>query len=293
MAITYGFFNSKNGDRKYNADDIGKYFDKLITSGVYANPSSNLQVIEATGMTVNVSPGRAMLDCHWLNNDANYLLQIESADVILDRIDAVVMKLDLNDSVRNISIVVKKGVASSNPVAPAMIRNDFIKEWCLAEIKVNKLATKITQSDIRDTRADTTVCGWVTGLIEQVDTSTLLLQWEDMYNKYYANMKAEFEKWFSALTQQLGIITYIQKYQNVYTPQSEVREVQINIPEYERLNDILQVYIGGIMLIEGKEYEVRGTGSSAVIVLTNTIRPGNDLTFIVLKSVIGTKPLLA
>lgn len=35
MAVTYGFFNSVNGDRKYNADQMSSYFDGLVTDGVY------------------------------------------------------------------------------------------------------------------------------------------------------------------------------------------------------------------------------------------------------------------
>ena len=30
-----GFFNSVNGDRKYDADDISNYFLKLISNGVH------------------------------------------------------------------------------------------------------------------------------------------------------------------------------------------------------------------------------------------------------------------
>ena len=57
MAVTYGFFDSINGDRTYNADDIGNYFLKLISNGVFATPSTSLQVQATTGMTVNVAAG--------------------------------------------------------------------------------------------------------------------------------------------------------------------------------------------------------------------------------------------
>lgn len=44
MAVTYGFFNSVNGDRTYNADQISDYFLKLISNGVFATPSNAMQV---------------------------------------------------------------------------------------------------------------------------------------------------------------------------------------------------------------------------------------------------------
>lgn len=110
MAVTGGFFNSKNGDRKYNAEQISRYFDKIITSGVFPNPSTNLQVVEAGGMNVQVMPGRGMMDCHWINNDSNLQLALEPSDVVLNRIDAIIMKLDLTEEVRSVSIEIKKAL---------------------------------------------------------------------------------------------------------------------------------------------------------------------------------------
>ena len=45
MSITSGFFNSVNGDRTYNADQMSTYFKGLIGSGVYENVGGALQVL--------------------------------------------------------------------------------------------------------------------------------------------------------------------------------------------------------------------------------------------------------
>ena len=37
MGQKSGFFNSVNGDRRYNAEDIGRMFDGIIRDGVFAN----------------------------------------------------------------------------------------------------------------------------------------------------------------------------------------------------------------------------------------------------------------
>ena len=34
MALTYGFYNSKNGDRKYDAVAMSRMFDGIIRDGV-------------------------------------------------------------------------------------------------------------------------------------------------------------------------------------------------------------------------------------------------------------------
>lgn len=54
MAVTYGFFNSVNGDRKYNADQMSSYFDGLVTDGVYEKIGDALIVKAGTGMQVSI-----------------------------------------------------------------------------------------------------------------------------------------------------------------------------------------------------------------------------------------------
>ena len=183
MAIKYGFFNSIGGDRKYNADDIGKYLMGIISSGVYADASTSLQVLANDGMDVEVQPGRAMLHYHYMENDSPLVLTLDRGGT-QDRVDAIVARLDLNN--RLCEIVVKKGTEAAKPAAPAMERTDTIKEYMLASVYITKLSASITQLNITDTRADNTVCGWVTGVIEQVDTSTLFAQWQAAYEEAYA-----------------------------------------------------------------------------------------------------------
>ena len=102
MAIRSGFFNSRSGDRKYDAEQMSRYFDKLITSGVFPNPSTQLQVVATDGMILNVLPGRGIVDCHWMDNDSNHSITIDTSDAVLNRIDAVVMKLDLTEDIKDI-----------------------------------------------------------------------------------------------------------------------------------------------------------------------------------------------
>lgn len=164
MTISYGFFNSVNGDRKYNADDIGRYLHGLVSSGVYADETNSLQVVANGGMQIAVQPGRAMLDYHYMENDAPLVLEL-SAGGTMDRIDIVVARLDLSN--RLCEIIVRTGTPASAPTRPIIYKTDLVKEYLLASIRVTKLATSITQSDITDTRADDTVCGWVRSIIGQ------------------------------------------------------------------------------------------------------------------------------
>ena len=164
MTIKSGFFNSVNGDRTYNADDIGRYLHGLVSSGVYADETNSLQVVANGGMQIAVQPGRAMLDYHYMENDAPLVLEL-SAGGTMDRIDIVVARLDLSS--RLCEIIVREGSPASAPARPIIYKTDLVKEYLLASIRVTKLATSITQSDITDTRADDTVCGWVRSIVGQ------------------------------------------------------------------------------------------------------------------------------
>lgn len=205
MAITSGFFNSANGDRLYNAAQIGRYLQYIVSSGVYAYQSDSLQVLANDGMEVQVQAGRAMLDHHFMENDAPITLAL-TAGGTQDRIDAVVMYVDMTE--RACGIAVKEGTPAAAPEPPALTRTDVRKEFMLAKIYITKLTSSISQANITDTRADTAVCGWVTGLIKQVDTSTLFAQWQTAYEEAYAELgdylaaqKAAWDAFFTAVSE--------------------------------------------------------------------------------------------
>lgn len=286
MAITSGFFNSVNGDRKYNAEQMSMFFDKLISSGVYPNPSTNLQVVAASGMSVNVLAGRGMIDCRWINNDATELLTLEQSDSLLDRVDAVVMVLDLNDSVRDCHLAIKKGTPASTPVAPEMERSAYVKEYCLATVYVRALESEITQNNITDTRANTNVCGWVTSLIDQVDTATLFLQWQDAYQKFYDDSDAEFDEWFTRVKDTLATATLLQTFEAYHTTTvADQLVIPIEIDRYIRQVDILQVFINGMKLSPVLDYDITGDFE---ITLTKPVDIGTIVQFAVYKSIDGS-----
>lgn len=199
MSMRSGFFNSVDGDRLYNAEDMTMPYRNLISNGVFPNPSSNLQVTASSGMTVQVLEGSGMFGGCWAHNDAPVLLTLDAAPANLNRIDAIIAKCDNTEPVRAVNLEIKKGSPSSNPVVPEMLRSDNVNEYCLATVRIAPGTASITQSMITDTRADTSVCGWVTGLITQVDTSTLFKQWQAAYAEQYESNTEAFNAWFSSL----------------------------------------------------------------------------------------------
>lgn len=249
MAVTYGFFDSINGDRTYNADDISNYFLKLISNGVFATPSTSMQVQAATGMNVNVAAGWGFINCKWINNDSDYTLQLDAADSSMKRIDRVVLHLDTSRTARSITIEVKTGTPAVTPTAPELTRSGNVYELSLAQIAVYSGTTQITQSDITDERPIVELCGWVTGLIDQLDTTEL-----------FAQFTASFNTWFSNIKTEVQATTIMTSYSGCYIT-SEPNEDRIEIPfnNFNSTLDILTVYINGLKLIPYTDFIIDGS----------------------------------
>lgn len=190
MAFTCGFFNSQNGDRKYNAEQMASIFDGLIKDGVYDTVGDIFAVTPGTGMQVLVGSGRAWFDHTWNNNDAQYPLAITAADVSLPRYDAVVLETNHSDTVRTNRLRVLTGTPASNPAKPTMASSANVKQHPLAYIRVTAGATAITQSMIQVV-VGTSECPFVTGIIETAQIDALFQQWNGEFDEWFDNLKAQ------------------------------------------------------------------------------------------------------
>lgn len=186
--LNYSFFNSVidqegNPDRPFDANDFSKYFGTLIKNGVFPNPSTNFQIQGDQGnMSVKAERGLAWIEGHLAYDDSVFILNIDPADSVLDRIDRVVLRLDTLE--RCIKWVVKKGEPSAKPIAKELQRDADAYEIGIADVAVNHGIASITQSMITDLRMSTELCGWVTGTVTQIDTTTLFNQLEQWKKEY-------------------------------------------------------------------------------------------------------------
>lgn len=285
MAITSGYFNSNNGDRTYNAEEMSRYFEGLISNGVYESVGDAMLVVAGSGMDVEVLSGRAVIDCRWINNSAAYSVTISAADASLPRYTAVVLRLD--ETARAITIETKDGTPTSSPTKPTMTNTSTVKELCLAQIYIAARATAISQSNIEDTRPSSS-CGWVTGLIKQVDTSQLFLQWQTAYEEQYQ----AFQRWFADLTEELNIDTFIRRYTKKVTLAGSSTTISLDMTGYEYSNDdIIDVYINGLLGDPDSDYTLSISGSTATVTPVATAA-GTVIEIHATKSLIGSSSLI-
>ena len=175
MSEQSGFFDAHlvNGeyDRVYLAESFAKYFASFIGNGVFGGKSNELMTQQkaTADMSVKVLPGQGWINGYWYENSDELSLAIDIADGVLNRIDIVVLRW--SNSERVIRLAVKKGTPAVSASAPMLQRDADCYELKLAQIYVKAGATKIIQSDITDTRLNSSECGLVQGVVKQFDTT--------------------------------------------------------------------------------------------------------------------------
>lgn len=186
---TSGFFDSINDDRLYNATQLSSIFEGLISSGVYLKVGNKLAVQPNSEMTIKINTGRGWFGGRWVNNDANHILTLEPADPVSNRYCAVCVRVDLTSDGRNAEPFLKYSAFSANPEKPTMERTDTIKEYCLAYVYIPANATSITAANIEDTRGNSDLCGWVSVLVDQPNSTTLFEQFEALFLEWFNGLK--------------------------------------------------------------------------------------------------------
>lgn len=203
-----GFFDAnlvgEEYDRVYLAAQFAAYFASFIGNGVYAEHSNQLQVVAmpTPQMQVSVEKGQGWINGYWYENTESISLAIDVADGVLSRVDSVVLRLGFSE--RNMWVAVKKGTPAISPSAPALTRNADYYELQLATIDVPASSIKITQAQITDTRMNQNVCGWVTGVVDQLDTTTLFNQFDAWYDEHTTSWQEQFNTWFATIQGQLS-----------------------------------------------------------------------------------------
>lgn len=203
MALTFGFYNSLNHDRKYNAEQFGSIFDGVIRDGVYMAIGGKLMVKTANnGMQVNIDTGRAWFNHTWTLNDTIYPITLPNAEPLLSKYVAVVLEVNKEEAVRTNSFKVVSGTPASNPQWPALINSGQVHQYALAYVLIKPAVTTITQADIFN-NVGTSRCPFVTGVVQSMNIDSLIAQWSDQWSRWinyvnsdYRDTKNDYNSWY-------------------------------------------------------------------------------------------------
>lgn len=196
MSVSSGFFNSLNGDRKYNAAQMSAIFDGLIIDGVFASIGTAFAVKAAGGLTVNVGIGKAWFDHTWTVNDSILPMTAPEAEVLLDRIDAVVLEVNGTESVRENTIKFVKGNPSSAPSRPTLTNEGNVHQYPLCYIYRKYGTAVINQADITP-MVGTESTPFVTGILQTISLDELLGKWQDELDRFTDARSQEVDDWIA------------------------------------------------------------------------------------------------
>lgn len=189
MSVTSGFFNSLNGDRTYSAEQFSALFDNLITDGVFANVGTAFEVKANGENNITVGIGRAWFNSIWLYNDALLPMVAQDPEVLLNRIDAIVIEVNHNEAVRQASIRWVYGSPSSSPVRPTLTNTDAVHQYPLAYVYRKAGDSTVIQADITN-MIGTSACPYVTGILATQDIDKVVAQWESQFYTWFDGLEA-------------------------------------------------------------------------------------------------------
>lgn len=205
MSFTFGFYDSIDHDRLYNAEQFAAMFDGVINDGVFEHVGDKFIVKPLTGMQITVGSGRAWFDRTWNYNDTELPLIVEASDLMLNRYDAVVIETDHTTSARLNQIKIIKGELATNPVKPTLTNNYLVGQHALAYIYVRKGTSVISAADIENV-VGRTGCPFVTSILEVTNIDDLWDQWRGQWNRWYENEtttdEADWDQWWETKQQE-------------------------------------------------------------------------------------------
>ena len=211
MALTFGFYNSVEGDRVYDAIQFGEIFDGIITDGIYATYEKAMIVIASDNAgEVIIQPGRAWFNHTWNYNDANYVMEAPAPEVLLDRIDALVLDINSEMASRENSFQWVQGTPSSSPVRPTLTNTTTHHQYPLAYVRRYAETTMIYTKDITS-MVGTSECPFVTGVLEGLDLDAWINQWDDEFHTWEEDTQTTYDNFFAAIQSQMqGDLTAIE-----------------------------------------------------------------------------------
>lgn len=270
MAERSGFFNALNingeYDRKYNANDYSDNLAVVIGNGVLRSEADDLRVT-ASGMACTVSAGRAWINGHFYHNDAPRAFSAVAAPAGGSRWDRIMLRLDTDVATRSIALRYVQGTAANNPTKPAPVRSGNIYELVLADIYVGTNASSVI---VTDTRADANLCGWVYSVAGD--------------NSFFTTLDKAFASWFAQTKDTLASVTLFKRYEWRTVLSAAARAVNFNIPQYDEETCFIEVYVNGMLDVEGVNY----TRSGSVITFTYSLVAGTEIIVNAYKSIDGT-----
>lgn len=232
VLISGGFFNSINGDRKYNAQDMSKMYDGLLLEGVFEHVGDHFRITQASGNAsqISVGSGRAWFDGVWGYSDTNTILDVPAALPLLDSVKTVILTIDSTTNGRSVSI----GILDS--------KRDGTKETLINAGGVHQIplgyVTRRSQSSGNTDLTITNVVGsetpFVSGILKQLDISDIV----DSYRTDAQNLIGNYRDLFNSALNEFKVNSSekIEQLNNAISEAGQAQLIDYSVSEIKLAN---------------------------------------------------------
>lgn len=171
MAFSFGFFNSKNLDRTYTAENFNEYLSSIICDGIQDsygkafNPSGD-------GLQLTIGSGKAWIDGHYFISDSSYSISLSKyVDESLPRYVTIGICCNTGESYRNIGFELLPGTPASSPYVPHFSDTDTKTYLEICTVRLDASAEELKITDYRDNE---TYCGYVRCILGKCRVTDLM-----------------------------------------------------------------------------------------------------------------------
>ncbi len=173
MAFSFGFFNSKNLDRTYTAENFCDYLGSIICNGIQDNYGQCFK-LTANKLKLTIGSGKAWIGGHYFLSDTPYTYDLSSyVNESLGRYLSVGICCNTGENYRKIEFEILAGTPATSPSIPRFKDTETKTYLTLCSIRIDAGATEIKITDYRE---NTSYCGYVRCILGKCKVTDMMSQ---------------------------------------------------------------------------------------------------------------------
>lgn len=173
MAFSFGFFNAKNLDRTYTAENFCDYLGSIICNGIQDNYGQCFK-LTANKLKLTIGSGKAWIDGHYFLSDTPYTFDLSSyVNESLGRYLSVGICCNTGENYRKIEFEILAGTPATSPSIPRFKDTETKTYLTLCAIRIDAGATEIKVTDYRE---NSTYCGYVRCILGKCKVTDMMSQ---------------------------------------------------------------------------------------------------------------------
>lgn len=206
MAFSFGFFNSKNLDRTYTAENFNDYLGSIICDGIQDNFGQCFK-LSVNKLKLTIGSGKAWIQGHYFISDTAYTYDLSRyVDESLPRYLAIGICCNTSENVRNVSFEILAGTPATNPAIPRLQNTDYKKHLTLCIIRLDAGTSELKITDYRE---NGNFCGYVRCILGKCKVTDMLAQLSEIQEqmKNYNTTVSQLQTKINELTLKIDEMT--------------------------------------------------------------------------------------